>query len=46
LFGDKKWKTEDLGYSKILNLLFKPAGFLMSSLPRKWISNPLKTLRG
>ena len=39
-------KTEDLGYSKILNLLFKPAGFLMSSLPRKWIFNPLKTLRG
>jgi demethylmenaquinone methyltransferase/2-methoxy-6-polyprenyl-1,4-benzoquinol methylase len=46
LCGDKNLKTEDAGNSKILNLLFKPAGFLMSSLPRKWIFNPLKTLRG
>jgi demethylmenaquinone methyltransferase/2-methoxy-6-polyprenyl-1,4-benzoquinol methylase len=46
LFGDKKLATEDLGYSKILNVLFKPAGYLMSSLPRKWFANPLKTLRG
>jgi len=39
-------KTEDLGNSKILNLLLKPAGLLMGSIPRKWIFNPVKTLRG
>jgi demethylmenaquinone methyltransferase/2-methoxy-6-polyprenyl-1,4-benzoquinol methylase len=42
----KKIKTEDLGNSKILNLLFKPAGVLMGSKVRQWIFNPLKTLRG
>ncbi len=39
-------KTEDLGNSKILNLLFKPAGVLMGSKVRQWIFNPVKTLRG
>ncbi|MGF1761295.1 class I SAM-dependent methyltransferase [Photobacterium sagamiensis] len=39
-------KTEDLGNSKILNLLFKPAGLLMGSRLRKWLMDPLKTLRG
>jgi demethylmenaquinone methyltransferase/2-methoxy-6-polyprenyl-1,4-benzoquinol methylase len=35
-----------LGNSKILNLLFKPAGVMMDSRLRQWIMNPLKTLRG
>jgi len=38
--------TEDLGNSKILNLLFKPAGIMMGSRLRKWIMNPVKTLQG
>lgn len=38
-------KTEDLGNSKILNLFFKPAGLLMGSRVRKWLMNPVKTLR-
>jgi demethylmenaquinone methyltransferase/2-methoxy-6-polyprenyl-1,4-benzoquinol methylase len=38
--------TEDLGNSKILNLLFKPAGVLMESRLRQWLMNPVKTLRG
>ncbi len=38
--------TEDLGNSKILNLLFKPAGVIMGSRFRKWLLNPVKTLRG
>lgn len=38
--------TEDLGNSKILNLLFKPAGMMMGSRIRRWIMNPVKTLRG
>lgn len=38
-------KTEDLGNSRILNLLFKPAGLLMGSRARKWLMNPVKTLR-
>lgn len=37
-------KTEDLGKSKILNLIFKPAGFLMGSRLRKWLMDPVKTL--
>ena len=37
---------EELGNSKILNLLFKPAGAMMGSKVRKWLSNPVKTLRG
>jgi demethylmenaquinone methyltransferase/2-methoxy-6-polyprenyl-1,4-benzoquinol methylase len=39
-------KTEDLGNSKLLNLLFKPAGVLMGSKVRQWIFDPVKTLRG
>ena len=38
-------KTEDLGNSKILNLIFKPAGILMGSRLRKWLMNPVKTLQ-
>ncbi len=38
--------TEDLGNSKILNLLFKPAGVIMESRLRQWLMNPVKTLRG
>ena len=38
--------TEDLGNSKILNLLFKPAGMLMGSRVRGWLMNPVKTLQG
>lgn len=38
--------TEDLGNSKILNLLFKPAGVMMESRLRQWLLNPVKTLRG
>jgi len=39
-------KTEDLGNSKILNLLLKPAGAIMESRLRHWLSDPMKTLRG
>ena len=39
-------KAEDLGNSKILNLLFKPAGILMGSKVRQWIFDPAKTLQG
>ena len=38
--------TEDLGKSKILNLIFKPAGMMMGSRLRGWLMNPVKTLRG
>ncbi len=38
--------TEDLGNSKIMNLLFKPAGVMMGSGLRHWLANPVKTLRG
>ena len=38
--------TEDLGNSKILNLLFKPAGKIMGSRARHWLMNPVKTLKG
>jgi demethylmenaquinone methyltransferase/2-methoxy-6-polyprenyl-1,4-benzoquinol methylase len=38
--------TEDLGNSKILNLLFKPAGMMMGSRLRGWLMNPVKTLQG
>ena len=38
--------TEDLGESKILNLLFKPAGMMMGSRLRGWLMNPVKTLQG
>ncbi len=38
-------KTEDLGNSKLINLIFKPAGILMGSRIRKWLMNPVKTLQ-
>lgn len=38
-------KTEDLGNSKIVNLIFKPAGFIMGSKLRKWLMDPVKTLQ-
>ncbi len=38
--------TEDLGNTKILNLLTKPAGVIMGSRLRRWLINPIKTLRG
>jgi demethylmenaquinone methyltransferase/2-methoxy-6-polyprenyl-1,4-benzoquinol methylase len=38
-------KTEDLGNSKLLNLIFKPAGILMGSRLRKWLMDPVKTLQ-
>ncbi len=38
-------KTEDLGKSKLLNRIFKPAGMLMGSRLRRWIMNPVKTLK-
>ncbi len=38
--------TEDLGNSKILNLVYKPAGVMMGSRLRHWLINPVKTLRG
>ncbi len=40
-----KLNTENLGNSKILNLLFKPAGILMGSRLRRWLMNPVKTLQ-
>jgi len=39
-------KIEDLGNSKILNLLLKPAGLIMGSRVRQWLLDPLKTLQG
>jgi ubiquinone/menaquinone biosynthesis C-methylase UbiE len=38
--------TQGLGNSKILNLLFKPAGVMMESRLRQWLMNPVKTLQG
>ena len=38
--------TEDLGNSKFLNFLFKPAGAMMGSRLRQWLMNPVKTLQG
>jgi len=38
--------AEALGNSRILNLLFKPAGALMGSRFRRWLLGPIKTLRG
>jgi demethylmenaquinone methyltransferase/2-methoxy-6-polyprenyl-1,4-benzoquinol methylase len=45
-FGKKKMKSEDLGNSKILNLLSRPAGILMGSKLRQWIFDPVRTLHG
>ncbi len=38
--------TEDLGNSRFLNLLFKPAGVLMESRLRHLFSDPVKMLHG
>lgn len=38
--------TEDLGNLRILNWIFKPAGFMMESRLRQWLMNPVKTLQG
>ena len=38
--------AEDLGNSRILNLLFKPAGMAMESRLRHWLLDPERTLRG
>ena len=37
--------TVKLGNSKLLHLVFKPAGIMMGSLLRKWLMNPVKTLK-
>ena len=37
--------AEKLGNSKILNLIFKPAGILMGSSARQWLMDPVKTLQ-
>jgi ubiquinone/menaquinone biosynthesis C-methylase UbiE len=39
-------RTEDLGNSRLLNLLFKPAGRVMESRLRHRLTDPVKTLRG
>lgn len=39
-------KTEELGRIKILNLLLKPAGFLMESGVRRWLIGSQKMLQG
>lgn len=41
----KKIDTESLGNSKVVNLLFKPAGILMGSRLRQRLMDPSKTLR-
>ena len=41
----KKIDTESLGNSKVVNLLFKPAGILMGSKFRKQLMDPEKMLR-
>ena len=38
--------TEDLGNSRILNWLCRPAGVVIGSRVRRWIFDPVKTLRG
>jgi demethylmenaquinone methyltransferase/2-methoxy-6-polyprenyl-1,4-benzoquinol methylase len=38
--------TEDLGNSRFINLIFKPAGMVMKSRLRHRIYNPVKTLQG
>jgi len=42
----KDWNAEALGNSWILNLLFRPAGAVMGSRFRRWLLDPVKTLRG
>ena len=38
--------TEDLGASKVINWLVKPAGMMMGSRVRGWLMNPVRTLQG
>lgn len=38
-------KADELGRSRLLNLLFKPAGWAMESRPRGWFWNPDAMLR-
>ena len=38
--------ADELGNSRILNWIFKPAGMMMESRLRKWLMNPRRTLRG
>ena len=38
--------TEQLGQSRFLNILFKPAGWSMESRLRHWLMPPKKTLLG
>ena len=38
--------TEKLGNSKLLNLLFKPAGLAMESRVRRMFHDPVKILSG
>ena len=38
--------TEDLGNSRILNWLFKPAGMMMGSKARAWLFDPRRTIQG
>lgn len=44
--GNSKMKIEDLGNSKILNFLLKPAGLIMGSRVRQRLLDPSKTLQG
>jgi hypothetical protein len=37
---------EDLGNLRILNWLFRPAGMIMESRLRRWLLDPVRTLRG
>ena len=39
-------KAEELGNSRILNLIFKPGGWAMESRLRRLLHDPAKTLRG
>lgn len=41
----EKMNILDYGNSKILNLIFKPAGLLMGSRVRQWLMNPNNTLQ-
>ena len=38
--------AEELGSSRVLNWLVKPAGMMMGSRLRGWLLNPMRTLRG
>lgn len=38
--------TEQLGQSRFMNFLFKPAGMSMESRMRRWLMPPKKTLQG